>query len=204
MINILEYEGKTETEAFNNCLKDLKCSEKELLIRYEIEEGNLFKKKKYILYAIKKENIKIYITNFFEEFSDLMNINITSEIIENDYSYNITLVSAQNSILIGREGKTLNAIQTLLRQIIKNQTKINLKINVDISNYKLKKLKNLENEIKKIAEDILKNKIHVSLDTMNSNERRMIHSLISNYNHLQTESVGDGKERHIVIKYKEI
>ena len=72
---------------------------------------------------------------------------------------------------------------------------------IDVANYKKNKLKKLEKEDKYIAKEVKKSKIDVSLDPMNSYERRMIHNLISNYEGLTTESIGEGKERHVVIKY---
>ena len=44
----------------------------------------------------------------------------------------------------------------------------------------------------------------VSLDSMNSYERRLVHKIIDEYDSLTTESIGEGKDRHVVIKYKEI
>ena len=140
---------------------------------------------------------------YSEEFSSTIGISIESEILYNNESFNITLVTSNNSLLIGKEGKNLQALQNIIRQSLKVKTGINIKVNIDISNYKQKKLNNLENEIKKIAKEVLKTKVDVSLDPMNSYERRCIHSLISEYENLTTESVGEGKERHIIIKYIE-
>ena len=78
-----------------------------------------------------------------------------------------------------------------------------IKINIDVSNYKIKKLNNLEKEVRKIAKEIIKTKLDVSLDPMNSYERRYIHNIINEYENLKTESIGEGKERHVVIKYIE-
>jgi spoIIIJ-associated protein len=105
--------------------------------------------------------------------------------------------------LIGKEGKTLNALQTLIRQSIKNNTGLLIKLNLDVSNYKLKKLKNIERLVRGIAEDVEASQISVSLDPMNSYERRLVHTLIDEYPNLITESTGEGKERHVTIKYKE-
>ena len=132
-----------------------------------------------------------------------MNIKIQYELNETDGIYNLTLVSENNPILIGREGKTLESLQLLLRQAVQKQTGHSIKVNIDISGYKNKKMKNLEYEVKKIAREVQTSKIDASLDPMNSYERRRIHTLISEMKNLTTESVGEGKERHIIIKYVE-
>ena len=76
-------------------------------------------------------------------------------------------------------------------------------INVDIANYKEQKLKNLESQIEEIAKEVLSSKIDAILDPMSSYERRKVHTIISTMDHLKTESVGEGNERHIVIHYVE-
>jgi len=133
-----------------------------------------------------------------------MNIVINNEILVSDEIYNVTLISNNNSILIGKEGKTLNALQTLVRQIVRNKTNTSIKINLDVSNYKMKKMKNIERIVRQVAKEVKTSKVTVSLDPMNSYERRYVHTIISEYPELETESVGEGKERHITIKYKEI
>ena len=163
----------------------------------------MFKSSKYIVSALKKEDVKKYINEFIKNLSNLLNIDIECEILLNEESYNVTLVSDNNAILIGKEGKTLSAIQTILRQAIKQEASINLKINVDVGNYKLKKMKNIEYEVKKIALEVQKSKLDVSLDPMNSYERRLVHNLINEYSNLTTESIGEGKDRHVIIKYVE-
>ena len=49
----------------------------------------------------------------------------------------------------------------------------------------------------------MKTKVDVSLDPMNSYERRYIHNIVDGYKNVTTESEGEGKDRHIVIKYVE-
>ena len=100
--------------------------------------------------------------------------------------------------------KKVNALQTLVRQIVRNKTNTSIKINLDVSNYKMKKMKNIERIVRQVAKEVKTSKVTVSLDPMNSYERRYVHTIISEYPELETESVGEGKERHITIKYKEI
>ena len=132
-----------------------------------------------------------------------MNIEITTEIREVENSYNVKLVSNNNAILIGKDGRTITAIQTLLRKSIENELHFPVKVNVDVANYKEKNLRRKAFEIKKIAYEVQKTKVDVSLEPMNSYERREIHNMIDQIPNVTTESIGEGKERHIVIKYVE-
>lgn len=203
MVNILKYEGKNEQELIEQILTELKCQKDDLYIKTEFIEGKLFKSSKYIIKVVKKEEINKYIEEFIKNIGNLMDINIEIEILEQNGSFNITLISNNNSILIGKNGKTLLSIQTLLRQSIRNKFELNIKINLDIANYKIKKLKNIERLVKDIAKEVEKTKMDISLDSMNSYERRFVHNLINEYPNLTTESSGEGKDRHITIKYKE-
>lgn len=203
MLEIKQYEAKTKEAALNLALQDLKLNKEDLFLKSEYIEGKLFKSAKYIVSVLKKEDVKKFIEDFFKNIAYYMNLNIESEIIETDGVFNVVLVSNNNSILIGKEGKTLNCLQTLIRQSIKNKTTLLIKLNLDVSNYKIKKLKNIERLVRGIAQDVEDTQMSVSLDSMNSYERRFVHKLIDEYPNLTTESVGEGKDRHVVIKYKE-
>jgi spoIIIJ-associated protein len=132
-----------------------------------------------------------------------MNIKINSEVRIKENIITILLVSENNNILIGKDGKTLNSIQLLLRQALGEINKFGLKVLVDASNYKEKKAKYLEYEIKKICNEILKTKMEVKLDPMNSFERRIVHSLVGEYDHLESLSIGEAPNRYTVIQYKD-
>lgn len=203
MLEHIKEEAKTKEEALEKILKTTNLKEEDLFLKSEFIEGKLFKGSKYVVTAMKKSDVKQFLENNIKKIGNLMNINIDSEIILNEDIYSITLISDNNSILIGKDGKTLNAIQLLLRQTLKNNGSISLKINLDVANYKVKKMKNIEYEIKKIAKEVLSSKIDVSLDPMNSYERRLVHNIINEYKNLTTESIGEGKDRHVVIKYVE-
>ena len=203
MLEIIKEEAKTKEEALEIILNKTSLKEEDFFLKSEFVEGKLFKSSKYIVSALKKDDVKKYISEFIENLSKLLNIDITSEILFNGESFNVTLVSDNNSILIGKEGKTLNAIQIILRQAIKQAANINLKISVDVGNYKLKKMKNIEREVKQIAKEVQQSKLDATLDPMNSYERRLVHNIINEYPNLETESFGEGKDRHVVIKYVE-
>lgn len=130
-----------------------------------------------------------------------MNIEINLEVRETEEIFNVTMVSNNNPILIGKEGRTLNSLQLLLRQTISNMTGFNIKVNLDASNYRAKKVKYFEYDIKNIVREVQKSKLDVKLDPMNSYQRRIIHSLVSNYENLETESVGEEPNRYVIIKY---
>ena len=108
MLEIKQHEAKTKEAALNLALEDLKLNKEDLFLKSEYIEGKLFKSAKYIVSVLKKEDVKKYIEDFFKNIAYYMNLNIESEIIETDGVFNVVLVSNNNSILIGKEGKTLD------------------------------------------------------------------------------------------------
>ena len=199
MITLHKYEGKNKDLLKEECIKELNDA---YMITSEIESG-IFKGKKYVLEAITNEEIINYIRMFINDLSKKMNIEINSEIKIVDKNINVLLVSNNNNILIGKDGKTLNAIQLILRQFCKQLNKFDFKIMVDASNYKAKKIKNLEYEIKKICKEVLKTKVEVKLDPMNSFERRIVHSIVTEFEGLESISYGENPNRYTVIKIKD-
>ncbi len=203
MLKVKEYIDKTEELTFEQCLSDLGKEKNDLYFRISETEAKLFKSKKVKLEVLEKSEVISYIKTFLSELSDKMNLDIKSEIKENEDRIDIILVSDNNGILIGKDGRTMNSIQHLLRQSISIQTGFNLKIMVDVSNYKEKQNYFFEKDIKQICKEVLDNHIEVKLDPMNSYKRRMVHQLVSTYNELETESLGEEPQRYIVIRYKE-
>lgn len=201
MLTLSRYEAKTKEEAIQKCEQDLNMNE--LFIKEEEIQGGLFKSKKYVIEVIKKEEIKKYIKEYIENIDKKFKIDIKSEVNEKDEIIKVTLVSNNNPILIGKEGKNLEALQTLIKNSIRNQIGIDIKINIDASDYKKKKEQNFEREIKKIINEVLKTHVDVKLDPMNSYKRRLVHNLVSNHKNLKTESIGQEPERYTVIQYKE-
>ncbi len=203
MCEKLEYEGKNIEEIIEKLERESNLKKEDIIIIDKLEKSSLFKSKKIFVNIIKKAELKEYIKEFFKALEKYMNITINCEIKEEDNIYNIMLVSDNNAILIGKDGKNLDAIQTIIRTIIKRITNNVVSINIDASNYKAKKINNLEREIKKIIDEVLKTKIDAKLDAMNSYERMIVHNYVSKYENLTTESIGEEPNRYIVIKYKE-
>ena len=197
MLELKIIEGKNEEEILNN----LNIKE----IHYIIEEqpGKLFKGKKVLVKYIEKEEIKNFIKEYINNFAKALDKNINVEIRENDGIYNIMLLSDDNSIIIGKDGKTLNSLQLLLHQSLNNLIGLNIRINVDAANYKNNKEKKLEREIKNICKDVITSKISVKLDPMNSYERRIVHNIVSKFEKLKSESFDEEPNRYVVISFIE-
>ncbi len=203
MLNKYIYEDKTIEKALEKCLNDLNVNNDDIYYKEEIQKGSLLKASKAIIEVIKKDDIKILINNFIKEIGKYINLTIKTDIYFTDESIKVILDSENNAVLIGKNGKMLNSIQTLLKKYIENETSMNLKVYIDIENYKQKKIENLEKNVRKIINEVLLTKIDAKLDEMNSYERRIVHNIVSEYDFIISESFGETPHRYVVIKYVE-
>ncbi len=203
MLEMVRNESKNKEEALNKCLEQLNVRTDEVYYYFEETEGGLFKGKKYTAVVTTKYAVKEYIKEFFNELASKMGTKFNIEVTDNEYGFSVIIVADDSAYLIGKEGKTLNSIQTVLRQSLKKYGNFDFRVNLDISNYKARKEKRLSYEIKKICKDVLKTGVDAKLDPMNSYERRIVHNVVSNFDGLYSESEGVNPNRYTVIKKKE-
>ena len=202
MLNKTKLEGKTKEEILNKYLSENNLEEKDIFYTESEIKGGLLKSKKVELEIVSKKDIINFIKEFIENLSKNMGITINSEVRENEGIYNVLLVTDNNPIIIGKDGRTIDAIQLLIRQALTTQVGKNIKVIVDASDYRNNKQRNFEREIKKIAKEVLKTRVEAKLDPMNSYNRRIVHSLLADYENIETESFGETPNRYVVIRYK--
>lgn len=198
-----KYEGRTYEEALQKCLRQLELDETELYIDVKEKEPSDDNKNKIEITVLPKQDVIDYIKEIVQNIGNAFVSNITTKITDLEDVLNVSIYSDVNPILIGKDGKNLSAIQTIIKQAVFRKFNRSIKVSVDIANYKNKKIKNLKYEVSKIAEEVLNSKIEAHLDPMNSYERRIVHTLVSEYKNLETISEGEEPNRYIVIKYKE-
>jgi spoIIIJ-associated protein len=148
-----------------------------------------------------KEKIKL-VESVTKELLDLLGIKSQITSVDWDKSeglYKVQIEAQDAGILIGRHGETLNAFQTIIRQIVYLKTKENVRILVNIGDWRQKR----EEVLRKIAQDArekAKEGQPQHIYDLSPAERRFIHLLFSNDPEFTTESEGEGRSRHIVIK----
>lgn len=197
-----KYTGKTKDEAIKNATIDLQELEKNLIIlEKESQKAGIFKSKKVEIEVIEKREVKKFIKDYLEIF--LKNLGFNSNIeVKNDDIPIYTIYSDNDALLIGKNGKNLNALSIILSQVLKKQIGVPFKFIIDINSYKEKREKTIEHLAKNIAKEVAATKIETKLDSMNSYERRIVHQILSNNKYVYTESIGEEPNRCVVIKPK--
>lgn len=202
-MELLSKQGKSEEEALSSVLEELETTKDEILYKKEHKKGGLFKGETIIISAIKVSDVQNYIKEFLQEILTKMGLEVTFETKLRENQIHIKMYSDKNYILIGKNGQTLAALQTIIRQVIFNQLEMYPYIILDVENYKDKQLRNIERLAKNIAREVAQTKVETKLDNMNSYERRIVHNILSENKKVYTESVGEEPNRYIVIKPKE-
>ena len=200
-MKIYTFEGKNLEELTLQALKELDVKEDEMLTEVKEETVGLLKKKKYTLNVVLKSDVLEYSKKLLKDIVEGMGINdVIIESQRKDNYIKLTLHSDNNSILIGRDGRTLSSLQNLIRTSVSNQIGIYVNIILDVENYKVKKEHNIERLAKKLAKEVLRTKEPIAMDSMNSYERRLVHNALSNFKGITSDSEGEEPNRRIVIK----
>ncbi|MBZ9571748.1 hypothetical protein KJA15_00180 [Patescibacteria group bacterium] len=112
----------------------------------------------------------------------------------------ISLKTEKPQILIGEHGLTLLEIQHLLKVILKRKIKENFYIDLDVADYKKKKIEYLKELAKSVADEVSLTKKEKILSPMPAYERRIIHLELAERKDVTSESIGRGLERRVVIR----
>lgn len=150
---------------------------------YDIDDAAAFAEE-YIKTALGGMGVEAETTSTIDE--GIIHLNINSE---------------RNPILIGKNGRTLQALNELTRLAVSNKFHHRYRILLDVGGYKEDKYDRLQWIAKKTAREVIKTKVDVKLDPMTADERRVVHNILNGMNHIKTESSGEGRDRAITIKY---
>lgn len=192
-------EAKTLIEAVEDAKNKLQ-TEKILYKQEEKTSGKIFKSTVVSVTAITYTELLEEIKKYLKEVIENLGLTVNFETSINDNLFEITMYSDNNPILIGKNGQTLKALETLARARINREWGISPKISLDVENYKERRIEFLEKLAVRTAVEVRNSKIDATLDNMNSYERRVIHNKLSNFKGVSTTSEGEEPNRHVVIK----
>jgi spoIIIJ-associated protein len=113
-----------------------------------------------------------------------------------------TVHTKDSGVIIGSGGETLHALNHLMKKIFETDREAEEKrFVIDVNGYHLKHIKSLEGQAKMLAERARTFKYDVEMSPMSPYDRLIVHASLQESPEIKTESQGEGKLRHIVIKY---
>lgn len=199
-----QYKGKTVEEILQEIAAKANCKVEDITYNViEEKKGILGIGNSVTIEAYTPEDIKEFIFNYLGNYYIGINQGVKIEITVNDGDYKVNVNADNNAVAIGRGGQTLQATNTVLRAACNAEFKKRVNVTVDVNHYKDDRYRKVKQIAKRTALDVRKNKVDAALDPMPADERKVIHQYLSDFKNIKTESEGEGRERHLVIKYTE-
>ncbi|MBU1092870.1 MAG: KH domain-containing protein [Firmicutes bacterium] len=205
MLKRVEFEAKSQQDAEKQAVELLRIQKEKIKLTVLKEKKSFLGIGTAAVYeATPNINLavegKVYLENILKtmEVKTRMEVRTLSEAEEIHFH----VESDENALLIGREGRTLLSLQFMLRNYLNTFVDGHLIVSLDIGNYHENRRKQLEILATKTAKEVAQTRIAVKLDPMNAYDRRIVHTKLSEWRDVVTESEGEGEHRALVIKPK--
>lgn len=207
-MKVLEVEGKTVEDAKKKGLAELGIKNESQVQIEVVDEG---KTGIFGFGVSRPAKIRIYYTGTTEDVGDItkdviltiltkMQIDAkVKDLKEGENKVYVELESKFSGLIIGKKGKTLEALQFLVNLIVNHRTGSSKKIILDIEEYRAKRERALRKMSKEIAAKVSKTGKPWVLEPMNPFERRLIHLTLQNDSRVTTKSEGQGIYRKVKI-----
>ncbi len=192
------YSGKNLEEALNKASQE-EFTPVEELTYYVVSESE--EKVEIDVFTI--VDVIEFARNYIIEGIEAIGFEVRVSPTLKDDIINLKIESDRNPIIIGKNGRSLQALNELVRIAVNNHFHKRYRILLNVSDYKEEKYAKITSFAKRIAHEVQKTKVNAILDPMPSDERRAVHNALSGMPNIKTESSGFGKERQINIIYVE-
>ncbi|MDD4154901.1 MAG: KH domain-containing protein [Bacilli bacterium] len=194
-----KYQAKTVDEAVNLAAQELGILPSEVNFAIHEEKKGIFKKVMIEVYEL-SDAIE-FAEGYLKNVTAALGIVAETTTVLKDDIIHISLNSDHNPILIGKNGKTLQALNELTRLAVSSKYKKRFRILLDINDYKDGKYSRVAFAARRAAKEVQKTRMDATLEAMPADERRVVHNALANFSHIKTESAGEGNRRAVVIKY---
>jgi spoIIIJ-associated protein len=114
----------------------------------------------------------------------------------------LKLNSASSSILIGRKGKNLDALQLLANVFVEKLGRGDMRIILDTENYRIRREESLVRLAYTTADKVRSTRGSLLLEPMNPFERRLIHGALNDIGDIETKSEGEGMYKQVRVIYR--
>ncbi len=111
----------------------------------------------------------------------------------------VVIETEDGGMLIGYHGETLESFQTMLSLVASKEAGEFIRVNVEIGDYKKNRVEYLKHLAEQAKEQAVRENTGISL-SLKPWERREVHLLLQNDNDVTTESMGEGRDRVLVVK----
>jgi spoIIIJ-associated protein len=146
------------------------------------------------------EEAIVYAKKYLEDLLSFFGLNTDVYATSDDEVIQLNVPSTHlNGFLIGQRGENMRSLQYLTSTALKNNNYAHNRVNVDIAEYKKQRADRLRDKAEAWVKEVRDSGKDMDLEPMNAADRRVVHQLAAEYG-LTSESTGEGRERHIVLK----
>ena len=196
------YTAKTVEDALQEASEELNIPVDELVYVVSDKTKGIFNKK-IVVDVYELPDIIKYAEDYILNVLDNLGIESTVSTKLDDDIIRLTVDSTHNPILIGKNGKTLQALNELTKLAVSNHFHKRFRILLDVNGYKDNKYYMLGKMARRYAHEVQRTKATYTFDPMPADERRAIHNALNNMPNVRTESTGEGAQRQVQIIYVE-
>lgn len=140
--------------------------------------------------------------DFLAGLTQRMGVPVEIQLMQTEEQLRMQMAGDGMSLLIGRRGETLDALQYLTSLNINRGRDEYLRVNIDTENYRAKREEALRKLAVRMAGRCKKSGRRVALEPMNPYERRILHSALQNDPDVTTHSEGEEPYRRVIITLK--
>jgi len=195
-----QFTAKTLEDVLAKASSELNVPVEELLYTVIEEKKGLFSKKVVIEVSDLADVIE-YAQKYIENVCKALGLDASTKSFYRDGLIKILVETDRNSLLIGKNGSTLQSLNELTKLSVSSKFKKKFRILLDIGDYKDKKYSRVISIAKRAAKEVSKTHMEIKLEAMTADERKKVHNALSSWKNIKTDSVGDGKDRAIVVKW---
>jgi len=127
---------------------------------------------------------------------------IVSILFREKHKLGIKIDSSHSSILIGKKGKNLDALQLLLNIYAGRLGREDMRVILDTENYRIRREESLVRLAYNVAEKVRESKASILLEPMNPFDRWLIHTTLNDIGDVETKSEGDGLYKQVRVFYR--
>lgn len=134
-----------------------------------------------------------------EKIAELMQADVVVSSREEEEQICLDLDGDDAGALIGKKGRTLDALQLIVNKIVSRQPGPHKLVAVDCGGYRARRAASLSEMAKRLADKARDERKIIRLNPMSARDRRIIHLTLADEPGLATRSEGEGEERHLLI-----
>ena len=145
------------------------------------------------------EQVVAEVSEYVQEILDDMDVEARIETSHNRRTINIQVDTNEPGRVIGYHGKVLKALQLLAQNFLYNRYERNFFITINVNDYVEHRAEVLQGYAQKLAERVITEQEAYHTDPMSSNERKIIHRIISKMDGVTSYSEGSEPNRYVVV-----